>query len=83
MVTIASLPNVVAKLGDIEEWEVEDPQIYLQHALKTFGWDRCLYESNWFVSKGKGDMIDKTFLATHKACKDLGANEKQLEAVFR
>ena len=29
MVTIASLPNVVAKLGDIEELEVEDPQIYL------------------------------------------------------
>ena len=40
MINLATLPNVVAKLGDIEEWEVSDPQPYLQHALKTFGYDR-------------------------------------------
>ena len=68
IVELAAQPNVVAKLGDIEEWEVSDPQPYIQHALKTFGYNRCLYESNWFVNKAMGDMYDKTFLAAQKAC---------------
>ena len=80
---LAAQGNVVAKLGDIEEWDVADPQPYLQHALKTFGFERCLYESNWFVNKAMGDMYDKTFLATLKACQELGATEEQLEMVFR
>ena len=74
---------MVAKLGAIEEWKVSDPQPYLEHALKTFGYDRCMYESNWFVNKATGDMLDKTFIANHKACLALSANESQLEAVFK
>ena len=80
---LAALPNVFAKLGACEMWGKEDPQPYLEHALKTFGWHRCLYESNWFVNQAWGDNIDKTFLATHKACIDLGADQIQMDAVFK
>ena len=66
----------------MEEWGVEDPQIYLEHALKTFGYDRCLYESNWFVNKAMGHQIDTSYMDINKAMIQMGASKQEMEAVF-
>lgn len=50
----AAQTNVVAKLGAIEQWGVADPAKFLDHALKSFGADRVLAESNWFVNTAMG-----------------------------
>jgi predicted TIM-barrel fold metal-dependent hydrolase len=48
-VELAKLKNVCCKLGAVEEWGVSDPLQYMNFAIATFGFDRVLYESNWFV----------------------------------
>eukprot|EP00933_Yihiella_yeosuensis_P016311 TRINITY_DN13985_c1_g2_i1.p1 TRINITY_DN13985_c1_g2~~TRINITY_DN13985_c1_g2_i1.p1 ORF type:complete len:231 (+),score=33.39 TRINITY_DN13985_c1_g2_i1:41-694(+) len=81
---VAANPNVYCKLGAIEEWQVKDPLPYLQHALKVFGIDRCLYESNWFVSAALGDPFEKTFQANMAALQSLGWDtEEHFDKVFR
>ena len=79
---LARNPNVVAKLGAIEQWEVVDPGPYLDHALKVFGADRVLAESNWFVSTAMGDPYDATFKHVLAACRRAGFTQSQIDAVF-
>jgi len=79
---VAKCPNVVAKLGAIEEWEVSDPLPYLEFALNTFGYDRCMYESNWFVSAAMGDAYSKTYEYVCKALHNLEATSEEQEQVF-
>ena len=43
----AELPNVYCKMGAMEQWGVDDPGAYLDRAIKAFGFERILYESNW------------------------------------
>ena len=73
---------MVAKLGAIEEWDVADAAPFLDHALKVFGADRVLAESNWFVSGAKGDAYDATFSKVAAACVRAGFTEAQTDAVF-
>jgi predicted TIM-barrel fold metal-dependent hydrolase len=42
-------------MGAVEEWGVEDPGAVMDRAIAAFGFDRVLYESNWFVSEAMGD----------------------------
>jgi predicted TIM-barrel fold metal-dependent hydrolase len=46
---LASHENVVCKLSGLTT-EVADPRPYLEHALETFGPDRCLFGSDWPVA---------------------------------
>lgn len=78
-------PNVVAKLGAIEEWGClrGDPSPYLEHAIRSFGFHRVLFESNWFVSEACGFDYSRTLREVWTVCQGLGANEAELAAVFR
>jgi predicted TIM-barrel fold metal-dependent hydrolase len=77
-------PNVVAKLGAIEEWGLAttEPGAYLDHALATFGLGRVLAESNWFVSSGMGAAYDYTFRQAQAALARAGATPNQVQDVF-
>ena len=46
---LASHENVVCKLSGLTT-EVADPRPYLEHALESFGPDRCLFGSDWPVA---------------------------------
>merc|ERR1711998_638519 len=48
--------NVYVKLGAVEEWNAKDgnPLPYMEHAIRVFGYKKCLFESNWFVARGMG-----------------------------
>lgn len=79
---LAKCKNVVAKLGAMEEWKVDDPAPYLDHALSVFGPDRVMAESNWFVSEAVGDAYDKSFGLVLQACKRAGYDQAQTDKVF-
>jgi len=79
---LAKRPNVLAKLGASEEWQVADPGPFLDHAIEAFGYDRVLYESNWFVNQAMGHTFDETFNLVEDSCKRLGASEEQTNMVF-
>ena len=85
MEVLARCPNIVGvKIGALEEWDVS-PDEYLDFALRTFGFDRCLYEGNWFMSqefKG-GAPYSRTYDAILAALRRVGATEAQIEQVMR
>ncbi len=67
-------PNVVCKLGAVEEWGLQDEKAstFIKHALAVFGFDRCMYESNFFVGHAAhGLEYDHAAKLTHDACVDL------------
>ena len=73
---------MVAKLGAIEQWDVANPAPFLDHALKSFGSDRVLAESNWFVNTAMGKSFYDTFTSVLEACKRAGYTQEQTDAVF-
>jgi len=79
---LAAQTNVVAKLGAIEQWDVADPAKFLDHALKSFGADRVLAESNWFVNTAMGKGYYDSFTNVLEACKRAGYTQEQTDAVF-
>merc|ERR550514_1709410 len=79
---LGALPNVYCKMGAVEEWEVENPGDYMDRAIAAFGFDRILYESNWFVSAAMGDPYDKTAKLLKAACERASATEADLRKVF-
>ncbi|CAK9070448.1 unnamed protein product [Durusdinium trenchii] len=80
---LGQLPNVYMKMGATEQWEVEDPGAYMDRAIKAFGFDRILYESNWFVNEAMGDAYDRTATLLYEACQRAGASDLDLVKVFR
>jgi hypothetical protein len=48
--------------------------MFLDHALKTFGPERVLAESNWFVNTAMGDPYDGSFCQVKAACERAGEN---------
>eukprot|EP00397_Hematodinium_sp_SG-2012_P049672 GEMP01057391.1.p1 GENE.GEMP01057391.1~~GEMP01057391.1.p1 ORF type:complete len:301 (+),score=64.60 GEMP01057391.1:49-903(+) len=80
---LAQLPNVVAKLGGTEEWKVSIPQDYLHYALKAFGADRCLAESNWFLSEVLDFSLPKPFDLIEEACLAVNLPVEKIQAVMR
>jgi len=69
-------------MGAIEEWTVDDPQPYLREALAAFGFDRCLAESNWFVSEALGRPYARSFEDLQVALDAVGATDADRRAVF-
>jgi L-fuconolactonase len=84
MVELAGRPNVVCKLsGSTSEagpgWREETVRPYLEHALESFGPDRCMFGSDWPVA---------TLTTTYSRWHDLvraalaGCSESELDDVF-
>ena len=65
---VARCPNVYAKTGAIEEWGVKDPAPILDTAIELFGFDRLIWESNWFVSKACGFTVAELITVAEAAC---------------
>lgn len=78
---LASYQNVTCKLGGHQEWMVS-PIPFIKFCLEQFGWDRCIAESNWFVSEGIGHEYSDVFKYIMQACDDLGATQEQKDMVF-
>ena len=79
---LSKLPNVYMKMGAMEQWDVSCPGDYMDRAIAAFGFDRILYESNWFVNEAVGEEYDKTALVLYDACKRAGASHADLRKVF-
>ena len=83
-----SCPNLIGvKMGATEEWDIEDETEivrYLVHVLRTFGYSRCLAESNWFVCVAEGLNLryDRNFGLLLKALDHLAATEEEKNMVF-
>lgn len=79
---LGKCPNVYVKLGAQEEWNEEPQSIQniLHHVLTSFGYDRCLAESNWFVSNGKGWA--NSLRAVLSVLKAQNAPPEAVQAVF-
>jgi len=82
MDALGKLPNVYAKMGAAEEWGVENPAEYMDRAIAAFGFERILYESNWFVCEAMGDAYDKSAGLLKEACERAGATAADLKKVF-
>ena len=82
MDSLGKLPNVYVKLGATEEWDVPNPEDFLDRAIQAIGFDRVLYESNWFVNEAMGDQYDRSAGLVYDACKRAGASETDLSKVF-
>jgi len=52
---LASCPNVFCKISgavteaDHSQWKPSDLEPFLLHCIRTFGYERCLFGSDWFV----------------------------------
>lgn len=79
---LGKLPNVYAKMGAVEQWDVPNPEDYMDRAIQAFGFDRILYESNWFVDQAMGHSFDRTASLLKAACERSGATESDLRKVF-
>ena len=55
----------------------------MDRAIKSFGFDRILYESNWFVNEAMGDAYDRTASMLFDACRRAGATDADLRKVYR
>jgi L-fuconolactonase len=55
MRALAALPNVVCKVSGVvtetrgADWTLDGVRPFVAHALDSFGYDRCLFASDWFV----------------------------------
>ena len=47
------------------------------------GFEKVLYESNWFVSEASGDHYCRAAVFLKAACERAGATAEQMEAVFQ
>lgn len=82
ILALQNCPNIALKLGAIEEWGCTDPAELLTFVIQNFGFDRVLYESNWFVQACCGWGYSTTFSHIYKACTDCGASSDDLSKVF-
>ena len=78
----SELPNVMVKLGGSEISGVEDMMEMLRYTIKTFGFDRCLAESNWFVTEVKQDAYNFPFEMTLDVMREMNATDEQINNVF-
>ena len=55
--SLAALPNVVVKISgvvteaDHASWTPAQVKPYVAHSIECFGFDRCMYGSDWTVSE--------------------------------
>ncbi len=79
----SEVPNSYCKLGAVEEWGCDDPFKYLEFTIDIFGYDRVLYESNWFVSEIFNCEYDDTAKLLVKVLKTKNASEEEIQKVFQ
>ena len=79
---LGQLSNVYVKLGASEQWDVPNPSDFLDRTIKAVGFERLLYESNWFVNEAVGDPYDRTACLVYDACQRAGATESDIRKVF-
>ena len=79
---VAKESNVMVKIGAIEEWGVKDPHPLLDVAVELFGFQRLMFESNWFVSKACGFTYEQLVSTTKAAMERNGATKDDLLDVF-
>ena len=79
---LAEHQNVVAKIGAIEEWGVADPNPLIDHAVACFGFQRLIFESNWFVSKACGYSYKTLVQTSYDAVVRNGGSEEDVKDVF-
>ena len=78
----SELPNVMVKLGGAAISGVEDMMKYLRYTIKTFGFDRCMAESNWFVTEVKEDAYNYPFEMTLAVMREMNATDEHINDVF-
>lgn len=79
---LGKLPNVYMKMGATEQWDVPNPEDYMDRAIAAFGFDRIIYESNWFVDIALGHSFARTLSMLLSACQRAGATKEDLRKVF-
>jgi predicted TIM-barrel fold metal-dependent hydrolase len=81
---LAACDNAVIKLSAIEEWRPidGDPGPYLDHALSSFGPERCMFGGNWFVPVVFGKPVRATVDLVSAALDRAGASEEYRAQVF-
>ena len=82
LATAIQQSSLLSPLPHLPLQKVSDPAPYLDLAFKVFGFERVMYESNWFVSRALGDDYDKTFRLVKAALARAGASAEQMDAVF-
>ena len=61
-----------------------DSNTALSHTpMVAAGFEKVLYESNWFVSEASGDHYCRAAVFLKAACERAGATAEQMEAVFQ
>ena len=81
---LAAMPNVTVKLCGFEEWDVGGNDIgsYVDFALAAFGYERCMFEGNWFVSQGMGYTYQRGVDLVTEALGRAGASAAETAAVM-
>lgn len=78
---IARRPNVVAKISGVvayakpDSWQVETLRPWVEHTIKSFGWDRVVWGSDWPVCT-LGGGLSTWLAATHALLQGTSADEK-------
>ncbi len=81
MTEIAKRLNVAVKIsgvsiyGDAATWTVEDLRPFVEHAINTFGWNRCVWGGDWPVVT-LGSSLSTWVAATHALIDGCSASEK-------
>ncbi|MGC4023762.1 MAG: amidohydrolase [Mesorhizobium sp.] len=81
MAEIARRPNVAAKISgvvayaDSESWTVETLRPYVEHTIKSFGWDRLVWGSDWPVCT-LGGGLSQWVAATHALLSGCSEDER-------
>lgn len=81
MTEIAKRPNVAVKIsgvsiyGDAATWTVEDLRPFVEHAINTFGWSRCVWGGDWPVVT-LGSSLSTWVAATHALIEGCSTSQK-------
>jgi predicted TIM-barrel fold metal-dependent hydrolase len=81
MTEIARRPNVAAKISgvvayaDPDSWTVDSLRPYVEHTIRSFGWDRVVWGSDWPVCT-LGGGLSTWIAATHALLSGASADEK-------
>eukprot|EP01047_Picozoa_sp_COSAG01_P051245 COSAG01_NODE_5263_length_4376_cov_3.153612_4_plen_304_part_00 len=76
-------PNCYVKVGSMFDGGTPDAAFYFDAAIRLFGFERLLAESNWFVGTSNGtSSYDECFQLLLDACDRAGGTEDQRRLVF-
>lgn len=90
---LAKLPNVVMKVSGLvnqvqngqqpfDSYTKEQIEPYVRHVIESFGYDRVMFASNWFVISTFSTW-QSWFEMVLEICDELQATEEEKDALFR